>query len=96
MTAKTSAPKAPAKKAGKPAGYAEQQIKKGRAARLAGASWTKVAEAAGVKSEAYFSRVLRDRFPELNAPVKNPAESVPAATAKPPAKRRAAKKPAAA
>lgn len=72
MTAKTPSPRP---------GYSDEQLQKGRAARLDGASWTKVAETAGVKSENYFSRVLRERFPELAvkpAPAKEAEPKKPA------------------
>lgn len=45
--------------------YTPEQLATGREARLAGASWPKVAEAAGVKSDGYFSRVLRATFADL-------------------------------
>jgi hypothetical protein len=45
--------------------YTAEQLAAGREARLAGMSWPKVAEAAGVKSDGYFSRVLRATFADL-------------------------------
>ena len=101
MTAK-NAEQATAKKApAKPAGYTDKQLAAGKAARGAGASWTKVAEAAGVKAENHFSRVLRDRFPELTAPVEKPAKAkqappAPAAKGKTATRRTTKKAPAAA
>lgn len=77
----------------KPASYTDAQLKKGRAARLDGKPWTKVAAAAGVKAESHFSRILRERFPELNAPVKSAKPAVaPAIKAETPAKRPSIKK----
>jgi len=79
----------PAAPTPRPAGYTDEQLAKGKAAREAGGSWTKVAEAAGVKPENYFSRVLRERFPELAAPVKKPAPAKDKPAAKKPARRAA-------
>lgn len=72
--------------------YTAKQLQAGREARLEGLSWAKVAEKAGVKSESYFSRVLRERFPEL-AEKPKPAQKAPAKTAakKPTARKRATK-----
>lgn len=56
-------------------GYTPEQLANGKKAREQGASWTKVAEAAGVKSEAYFSRVLRERYPDLAKAAPAPAKS---------------------
>lgn len=67
-------------------GYTDEQLAKGKKARAEGASWQAVAAAAGAKSESYFSRVLRERFPELAAPAK------PAPDAKPAAKKRTTRK----
>lgn len=54
---------APAHKGATGPRYTEKQIKAGIAARKRGLGWKAVAEAAGVKSPSYFSRVLRDREP---------------------------------
>lgn len=80
------------KQPAKTAAYTDAQLKKGRAARLEGKSWTKVAKAAGVKSEAYFSRVLRERFPELANAAPAPAKATAKPTARKPARKTAAKK----
>jgi hypothetical protein len=45
--------------------YTESQLKAGHAARVSGAGWKAVAEAAGVRSPSYFSRVLRATFPQM-------------------------------
>lgn len=67
--------------------YSDKQLAKGREARLAGQSWIEVAKAAGVKSDGYFSRVLREHFPELAA------KPAPAKAKAKPAKKSATKKP---
>jgi hypothetical protein len=68
-------------------GYTDEQLQKGRTARLDGGTWTAVAASAGVKAESHFSKVLREPLPELTAPAKKPAPAKAKPAAKKPASR---------